>query len=221
MANSLPVLYQKITSTMPITMILGVKPSSKNHPSYYATIPVSPDYNWIISQRKALLGWTGGLNVEPYSKLRLWGNIEVSTSSNQGQVALVGEGNIFQVEVEKNQSILINPSNVIAYTRMKDDRQRTFVKIPHTNVFNLFELPWLKKYTSDMNIPTWLKKIQSLIQSLTTKLLWRDDIVLKVKGPRTLLIQTNGTHLNEVFEKTELNDIISKKIEQKQQQEEK
>lgn len=200
LASSLPVVFQKVTATSPITLLLGVKTQEP----YYATVPVSREYNWIIAQRKALLGWTGNLSVAPYSRFKLWGNVEIS--GNQGQVALAGEGGIFQVEVQKDQTFMVNPANVIAYTRLPDDSSRAFVRLPHTNLS--LDIPWLKKYTSQIQLPDWAKRTATLLQSWATKLLWRDDIALKVSGPRTLLIQTKGTNLQNVLDKKELNDIL-------------
>lgn len=204
LAKKLPVLYQKVSSTSPLSILLGCKPTDGFHTPYYSVVPVSSGYNWVVTQRKALLGWTGAdTTVNTVSNFKLWGNIEVQGSN--GQAVLVGEGSLYQIEVPQDKTVLVNPSNVIAYTVTADQSERrSFVRMPHTNLSAL-DLPLLRNY----ELPPSIKKFTEWVSAWATRLFWRDDIALRVSGPRTILVQTHATPINKVFDKQELRDLIT------------
>ena len=67
--------------------------------------------DWMVSQRKALLAWTGHtLSLRPTINQKLglahWGNSEVV---GRGLVALVGQGQIYQVTLQSGEDFVIHP----------------------------------------------------------------------------------------------------------------
>jgi uncharacterized protein (AIM24 family) len=110
----IPFLYQKVTSTTPVTALI----STKAPISSIVTVHLDGRQDWIISQRQALLAWTGQtLSLKPQYNAKLglahWGNTYIS---GRGLLAIAGSGQIYQVQLKPGESYVAHPSNVVAYT---------------------------------------------------------------------------------------------------------
>ena len=217
----MPVLFQRVTTSKPLTLILSA--SQKNGPSIsHVVIPVSSSFDWIISQRKALMGWVGSsVTVDAYSTLKFWGNAKVSGTA--GQVALVGEGQVYQIEIQQGESIRINPANVIAYTVSRDEpesfrqltkisnQSRVWLELPKLSPRYkqlLPELSWIRQLNVRQYIPIVLTSSINWLKTRLITFLWKHDVALKLSGPRTIVIQSIGSELSHVFTKQELQKIL-------------
>lgn len=110
----IPFLYQKVSSTSPVTALI----STKSPISSIVTVHLDGRQDWIISQRQALLAWTGQtLSLKPQYNAKLglahWGNTYIT---GRGLLALAGSGQIYQVQLKAGESYVAHPSNVVAYT---------------------------------------------------------------------------------------------------------
>jgi len=140
----IPFLYQKISSTSPITALI----STKSPISSIVTVHLDGRQDWIISQRQALLSWTGQtLTLRPQYNVKLglanWGNTYIT---GRGLLALAGSGQIYQVQLKAGESYVAHPSNVIAYTpsttpplpfRFKSSNLR--FQVPHLGFVSLVQ----------------------------------------------------------------------------------
>ncbi|KAK9235534.1 mitochondrial biogenesis AIM24-domain-containing protein [Lipomyces kononenkoae] len=113
----IPFLYQKITSTTPLTALITSKSSSVQ--TTFAVISMDGRVDWTIAQRNALLAWTGStLTVKPKLvpslSLSRWGN---TVLSGRGEIALVGKGQIYQVTLQdESDEFAVHPAHILAYT---------------------------------------------------------------------------------------------------------
>jgi uncharacterized protein (AIM24 family) len=126
----IPFLYQKVSSTSPVTALI----STKSPISSIVTVNLDGRQDWVISQRQALLAWTGHtLSPKPQYNVKLgvanWGNTYIT---GRGLLALSGSGQIYQIQVKAGESYVAHPryvdglslaawklmtySNVVAYT---------------------------------------------------------------------------------------------------------
>lgn len=110
----IPFLYQKVSSTSPVTTLISTKSSM----SSVVTVHLDGRQDWLIAQRQALLAWTGQtLSLKPQYNVKLglahWGNTYVT---GRGLLALVGSGQIYQVQLKAGETYIAHPSNVVAYT---------------------------------------------------------------------------------------------------------
>lgn len=110
----IPFLYQRVSSTSPVTALI----STKSPISSIVTVHLDGRQDWIISQRQALLAWTGQtLSLKPQYNAKLglahWGNTYIT---GRGLLALAGSGQIYQVQLKPGESYVAHPSNVVAYT---------------------------------------------------------------------------------------------------------
>jgi uncharacterized protein (AIM24 family) len=110
----IPFLYQKVSSTSPVTALI----STKSPISSIVTVHLDGRQDWLITQRQALLAWTGQtLSLKPQYNTKLglahWGNTYVT---GRGLLALVGSGQLYQVQLKVDESYVAHPSHVVAYT---------------------------------------------------------------------------------------------------------
>jgi uncharacterized protein (AIM24 family) len=104
----IPFLYQKISSTTPVTALVA----TKSPISSIVTVNLDGRQDWIISQRQALLAWTGHtLSLKPQYNVKLglahWGNTYIT---GRGLLALVGSGQIYQVQLKAGESYVAHPA---------------------------------------------------------------------------------------------------------------
>ena len=103
----IPFLYQKVSSTSPVTALV----STKAPISSIVSVNMDGRDDWIVSQRNALLAWTGHtLKLKPQYNVKLglahWGNTYIT---GRGLLALVGSGQIYQVQVKAGESYVAHP----------------------------------------------------------------------------------------------------------------
>ncbi|ODQ65239.1 hypothetical protein NADFUDRAFT_83274 [Nadsonia fulvescens var. elongata DSM 6958] len=120
----IPFLYHKISSTTPASVLVS---SQTPHLSTFAVISLDGTQDWTIAQRKALVAWSGAaLRIEPNTpSLRSnrasfpkWGTTGVY---GRGEVALVGNGHVYRIELQQDEEILVHPTNLIALSSPSND----------------------------------------------------------------------------------------------------
>ncbi|KAH9905704.1 mitochondrial biogenesis AIM24-domain-containing protein [Xylariomycetidae sp. FL2044] len=208
--TGVPFLYQRITSTTPLTALI----STKSPTTTFSVLHLDGTTDWIVAQRSALLAWTGHtLAVTPRIQSRLpiahWGSSELT---GRGLAALSAPGHIYQLTLADGEEFVARPSHVVAYTMNKNP-----------------PLPFrFKSSTITLQIPslsTWLettKFIQAMRQTETYKFMarlmfrlrttarrtiWGDRLFLHFRGPTTILMSSRGTRVSEVLTNAEVNEI--------------
>jgi uncharacterized protein (AIM24 family) len=107
----IPFLYQKVSSTSPVTALV----STKSPISSIVSVNLDGRQDWVISQRQALLAWTGHtLSLKPQYNVKLgldnWGNTYIT---GRGLLALAGKGQIYQVQVKAGENYVAHPRYMI------------------------------------------------------------------------------------------------------------
>ena len=88
--------------------------STKSPISSIVTVHLDGRQDWLISQRQALLAWTGHtLSLKPQYNVKLglahWGNTYIT---GRGLLALAGSGQIYQVQLKAGESYVAHPRYV-------------------------------------------------------------------------------------------------------------
>jgi hypothetical protein len=83
-----PYLYQKVTSTSPVTVTIGTNTTS----SSFATVYLDGRVDWMVAQRNALLCYTGhNLILEPKLNIQMVGMLfKLSVLANPARMSLIG-----------------------------------------------------------------------------------------------------------------------------------
>ncbi|KAJ4303666.1 Altered inheritance of mitochondria protein 24, mitochondrial [Kalmusia sp. IMI 367209] len=208
----IPFLYQKISSTSPVTVLI----STKSPISSIVTVHLDGRQDWIISQRQALLAWTGQtLSLRPQYNARLglahWGNTYIT---GRGLLALAGSGQIYQVQLKAGESYVAHPSNVVAYTasatpplpfRFKSSSIR--FQVPDLGFGSLAQNVRFFRVMSET--ATW-RTLASAYHTLKTWLrrsVWGDRLFLRFEGPTTMLIQSRASRISDVLTLKNVNEI--------------
>ncbi|KAJ5898790.1 Mitochondrial biogenesis protein AIM24 [Penicillium taxi] len=208
-----PFLYQKVSSASPVTALISVRSPSTS----FALVDVNGSVDWMVAQRRALLAWTGrSLSIKPTINTRLslshWGSSQVT---GRGLMALVGNGQVYSIELKDGEQYIAHPSNVVAYT-MSSTPPRPF-RFKSTTL--QLQIPGLQK------LPRLLQnneQVQKVIKSDAWKstmrffhklrtwsrmTIWGDRLFLQFDGPATLLVQSRGPRLNDILSGREVNEL--------------
>lgn len=198
-----PVIYQKVTSVTPLSLIVS-SITAGSPDSKVTVLNVSSDKPWIIAQRKAILGWTSStLKVETSKLHKLWGTVK---TAGQGQLALTGQGELYSIKVEEGEQISINPTNLLAYDAGKGSV--SFVKLPQSQL--TLELPALPGRITTALRPISQNKYVKKVLVFWRWIFGRENLYFQVSGPKTLILQTQSSNLRTILTSPEIKDIVSK-----------
>ncbi|KAJ5781845.1 uncharacterized protein N7518_010328 [Penicillium psychrosexuale] len=210
-----PFLYQKISSPSPVTALVSVRSPNTS----FAVVNVNGSVDWMVAQRRALLAWTGrSLTIKPTINANLslshWGSSEVT---GRGLIALVGNGQLYSVELKDGEQYIAHPSNVVAYTMASNPPRPYRFKSTTLN----FQVPGLKtlprllqnaKFVRDVSDSKAYKVAMQWFHKLRTwsrMTIWGDRLFLQFDGPTTVLIQSRGPRLNDILSAQEVNEIAN------------
>ncbi|KKK20110.1 mitochondrial protein [Aspergillus rambellii] len=205
-----PFLYQKISSASPVTALISVRSPVTS----FAVVHLNGSVDWMVAQKRALLAWTGrSLNIRPTINTSLsvahWGSSEVT---GRGLLALVGNGQLYSVELKAGEQYIVHPSNVVAYT-MSSNPPRPY-RFKSTTL--KFQVPGLKglpdfiqssKFIQNMSdSDTWktAMRIWHRVRTWSRMTIWGDRVC--VTGPHANS-RLSGPRINEVLTNHEVNEI--------------
>lgn len=210
----IPFLYQRISSTSPLTALI----STKSPITSLSVLHLDGTVDWMISQRNALLAWTGhNLSVSPTinrsMSLAHWGNTKVT---GRGLVAVAGAGQIYQLKLQPGEKYVAHPGNVIAYTitqnpplpyRFKSSNLR--FQLPDMN-FSAF-LPDVKFFRVMKESATWkaIAKILFNLRTTARRTIWGDRLFLQFQGPTTILMSSRASRISDVLTNRDVDEIAN------------
>ncbi|KAI1173359.1 mitochondrial biogenesis AIM24-domain-containing protein [Nemania sp. FL0916] len=209
-ATGVPFLYQRITSTTPLTAIL----STRSAGTAFTVLHLDGTTDWMVSQRKALLAWTGyGLSVTPRIRHQLplahWGASELT---GRGLAALSAPGHVYQLTLDDGEQFVAHPAHVVAYTITKQPPLPFRFKSSSIR----FQVPsvttWLEtiKFFQNMRQTETYKFLARLFFSMRTaarRTIWGDRLFLQFRGPMTILMSSRGSRITDVLTNAEVDEI--------------
>ncbi|TPX14713.1 uncharacterized protein E0L32_005108 [Thyridium curvatum] len=216
----MPFLYQRITSTTPITALIATKSPSTT----FSILHLDGTTDWVVAQRNALLAWTGHtLSITPRVQRGLsvahWGN---SHLTGRGLAALSAPGHVYQVALAQDEELVVHPSHVVAYAvnknpplpfRLKSSALR--LQVPSVPAYvaraSSDMVPeGLARFWRNMRDTDTYKFLARLLFGLRTaarRSLWGDRLFLQFRGPTTLLVSSRGVRVAEVLTRDDVNEI--------------
>ncbi|KAI0409289.1 mitochondrial biogenesis AIM24-domain-containing protein [Xylaria palmicola] len=209
-ATGVPFLYQRITSTTPLTAII----STKSPTTTFSVLRLDGTTDWIVSQRKALLAWTGHtLAVTPRIQRQLplahWGSSELT---GRGLAALSAPGHVYQLTLAEGEEFVVHPANVVAYTITKQPPlpfrfKSSSIRFQIPSVTTWFETT---KFVQNMRQTETYKFLTRLLYNLRTtarRTIWGDRLFLQFRGPTTILMSSRGSRISDVLTNADVNEI--------------
>ncbi|KAF3196601.1 Altered inheritance of mitochondria protein 24, mitochondrial, partial [Orbilia oligospora] len=178
----IPFLYQNISSTTPLTCLVGT--NSPN--TTFAVIELDGAIDWMVTQRNALLAWTGhSIQTTPIINRTMspaqWSNSRIS---GRGLAALVGKGQVYQIILGDGEEMIIHPTHLLAYS-IGADRPRPYRLAQTTLRFQLPKLSILRglfpksEFISTMTKTDAYQAVSKILYNTKTwirRVLWGDRV---------------------------------------------
>lgn len=101
-----PLIYNKISSTTPLSLIL----SNKGSNNYFINLELSQNEEWTVFNTKNLVGWYGPDLEITNSKI----GVKLESGNNKSNVILNGKAQLFTLNLESEEKIYLNPKSIIA-----------------------------------------------------------------------------------------------------------
>ncbi|KAK0649260.1 mitochondrial biogenesis AIM24-domain-containing protein [Cercophora newfieldiana] len=213
-----PFLYQRISSTTPITALIGTKSPSTT----FSVLHLDGTTDWMVAQRNALLAWTGHtLTLSPRIQrgisLAHWGNTHLT---GRGLAALSSPGHIYELTLSEGEEIVLHPSHVVAYSinknpplpfRLKSLRlQIPSVPSSISSAAGNLVPEGLSRFLRAMRDTDTYKAIARLLYGLRTaarRSIWGDRLFLQFQGPATILMSSRGVRVRDALTRDDVNEI--------------
>lgn len=206
----MPFLYQKITSTTPLTALI----STKSPTTTFSVLHLDGTTDWMVAQRSALLAWTGyTLAVTPRIQRRLplahWGSSELT---GRGLAALSAPGHIYQLTLAEGEEFVAHPSNVVAYTMTRNPPLPFRFKSSGIR----FQVPSLTNWLGNIKFfqvmrttetYKFLSRVLFSLRTTTRRTIWGDRLFLQFQGPMTILMSSRGARISDVLTNDEVNEL--------------
>lgn len=209
----MPFLYQRISSTSPITALIATKSPNTT----FSVLHLDGTTDWQVAQRNALLAWTGhtlaiSLRVQRGLAPAHWGNHHLT---GRGLAALAAPGQIYEVTLAEGEELVVHPSHVVAYSidrhaplpfRFHSSGIRLAVpSVPGSLVPQGFAKFW--NNMRDTGTYKFLAKTLYGLRTTTRRSLFGDRLFLQFQGPTKILMSSRGARISDVLTKEDVNEI--------------
>jgi hypothetical protein len=198
----IPFLYQKITSTTPLTCII-----STNTPNTtFCVLALDGTADWYLTQPSALLAWSGHSIV-----------VKPQEITGRGLVALVGRGQVYKVALKPSEEFIINRRSLLAYSAGGQKPESTRLaatalrfQIPRIRLGlgiaeKLREVEWINAVRTSKSWQMLGKMVWAL-----KMVIWGDREFLKFVGPATVLLQSRtGSKMRDLLSREEMEEFAT------------
>ncbi|KAK4097289.1 hypothetical protein N658DRAFT_527156 [Parathielavia hyrcaniae] len=221
----IPFLYQRISSTTPITALIATKSPNTT----FSVLHLDGTTDWVVAQRNALLAWTGHTlsptpRVHHHQSLSVahWGNTHLT---GRGLAALSAPGQIHEVALGEGEEIVLHPSHVVAYSVARSPPLPFLFRSGSSTMLNL-QVPAVPasisgpaarvvpervaRFWNAMRDTATYKALARLLYELRTvarRMIWGDRLFLQFRGPMTVLMSTRGVRVRDVLSREDVNEI--------------
>ncbi|RCI11077.1 hypothetical protein L249_7532 [Ophiocordyceps polyrhachis-furcata BCC 54312] len=208
-----PFLYQRVSATTPVTTLIATRSPATS----VSVIQLDGTTDWMVSQRNALLAWTGHtLRLSAQIRTRLsvahWGSTVVT---GRGLVALSSPGQAYRLTLAEGETMAAHPASVVAYTVTREKPQPFRFKssdmlhfeVPSVMVASwLGRIEWLRRLRG---APAYKALAQALwrLRTATRRTIWGDRLFLHFKGPATLLLSSRGVRVADVLGREQVDEM--------------
>lgn len=216
----MPFLYQRVSSTTPITALIATKSPSTT----FTILHLDGTTDWMVGQRNALLAWTGHtLSLSPRIQRGLsmahWGNTHLT---GRGLAALAAPGQTYQVTLGEGEELVLHPSHVVAYSinrnppqpfRLKSASLRLQIPSVPASVSaaagRLVPEGFSRFWTAMRDTETYqfVARLLFGLRTAARRSFWGDRLFLQFKGPSTILMSSRGVRVRDALTRDDVNEI--------------
>lgn len=203
-------MYQRISATSPITALISTKASTTT----FSVLRLDGTTDWMVSQRNALLAWTGhtlslSSRVQRGLSLAHWGSTHLT---GRGLAALSAPGQIYQLTLSEGEEFVAHPGSVVAYTVSRSPPQPFRFKSSSLRL----QIPSLSSWVPESEFLKNMRKTSTYrflaralysLRTMTRRTVWGDRLFLQFKGPTTILMSSRGVRVAEVMTGEQINEV--------------
>lgn len=196
-ATNTPFLYQKLTSPDAFTALVGTRATATS----FAVLDLDGRLDWNVTAKEALLCWCG---VSPTTKQEGidGGLLQTSTVlTGRGSAVVSGNGQIYQLVLQRGDTYVLHPSNVIAYAASCPRPESVKLRVPLgvelrkprfqlKSFFLRYEFFRVMSRTETFG---YLVSAVSAVKRLGRRLVWGDQLYVRFTGPTTVLLQSRAS----------------------------
>lgn len=205
-----PFLYQRISATSPMTVLI----STKSPTTTFTVLHLDGTTNWMVSQRNALLAWTGH-TLSPSSRIQKglslahWGSTHLT---GRGLVALSAPGQIYQLALSEGEEMVVHPGSVVAYSVSRNAPQAFRFKSSSLRL----QVPSLASWLPESGLVNSMRKTETYkllaralfgMRTAARRTIWGDRLFLQFRGPTTLLMSSRGVRAADVLSGEQVDEI--------------
>ncbi|KAM4057919.1 mitochondrial biogenesis AIM24 domain-containing protein [Hirsutella rhossiliensis] len=205
-----PFLYQRISATSPITALIATKSPTTT----FSVLHLDGTTDWIVSQRNALLAWTGhtlslSSRIQRQLSVAHWGSTHVT---GRGLAALSAPGQIYQLTLAEGEEMALHPGSVVAYSVSRDRPQPFRFK---SSTLRL-QVPSLTSWIPETDLMRNLRKTDTYkflarawwnLRTTARRTICGDRLFLRFKGPTTIIMSSRGVRVADVLSQEQVNEI--------------
>ena len=170
--------------------------------------------DWMVSQRNALLAWTGhtltlSSRIQRSLSLAYWGSTHLT---GRGLAALSAPGQIYQLTLEEGEEFVAHPGSVVAYAVSRSAPQPFRFKSTSLRL----QVPWLTSWVPEFEFVKTARGSQAYkllartlhnMRTMARRTIWGDRLFLQFKGPATLLLSSRGVRVSDSLSHEQVNEI--------------
>jgi uncharacterized protein (AIM24 family) len=208
-----PFVYQRISATSPITALI----STKSPTTTFTVLHLGGTTDWMVSQRNALLAWTGhtlslSSRLQRSLSVAYWGSTHLT---GRGVAALSAPGQIYQLTLGEGEEFVAHPGSVVAYSisrnpplpfRFKSSSLRLQVPMPSMLTSWIPESDFVKTMRKTDTYKYIVRTLHAL-RTMTRRTIWGDRLFLQFKGPTTVFMSSRGVRVADVLTNKQVNEI--------------
>ncbi|KPM40913.1 Altered inheritance of mitochondria protein 24, mitochondrial [Neonectria ditissima] len=205
-----PFLYQRISATAPITALI----STKSPITSFSVLRLDGTTDWMVSQRNALLAWTGhtlspSTRIQRSLSLAHWGSTHLT---GRGLAALSAPGQIYKLTLKEGEEFVAHPGSVVAYTVSRNPPQPFRFKSSSLRL----QVPSLTKWIPETEFMTTIRNSSAYkyaarvfysLRTTTRRTIWGDRLFLQFHGPSTILMSSRGVRVSDMLTKEQVNEV--------------
>lgn len=205
-----PFLYQRISATAPITALI----STKSPTTSFSVLHLDGTTDWMISQRNALLAWTGhtlspSTRIQKSLSLAHWGSTHLT---GRGLAALSAPGQIYKLTLQEGEEFVAHPGSVVAYSVSRNLPQPFRFKSSSLRI----QVPSLTKWIPESEFMKTIRnsaaykfasRIFYSLRTTTRRTIWGDRLFLQFHGPSTILMSSRGVRVSDMMTNEQVNEI--------------
>lgn len=214
-----PFLYQRVSSTTPITALIGTKSPNTT----FSILHLDGTTDWMVAQRNALLAWTGHTltpspRIQRGLSLAHWGSTHLT---GRGLAALSSPGQMYEVTLAEGEEMIVHPSHVAAYSlgrraplpfRLRSSRPLSLQApaLPASLDPQSLVPERLANFVAAMRQTETYKGLARLLLALRTaarRSIWGDRLFLQFHGPTTILMSSRGVRVADSLSSEDVNEI--------------